>query len=88
MNFGTVGWQLREEVGLVKAVGGTDPWTVWYHPVMGYDAGYYSYAWCDAVAADLAEHFEVGEGWPARPGNGRNKLEYDGAGLGLGVWTT
>jgi Zn-dependent oligopeptidase len=55
---------------------------------MGYDAGYYSYAWCDAVAADLAEHFEVGEGWPARPGNGRNKLEYDGAGLGLGVWTT
>ena len=30
--------------------------------LMGYDAGYYGYAWADAIAADLATVFEESEG--------------------------
>ena len=30
--------------------------------LIGYDAGYYGYAWADAIAADMATVFEMGQG--------------------------
>lgn len=29
------------------------PFCSWYHPVMGYDASYYSYLWSDMMAVDI-----------------------------------
>ena len=30
---------------------------------MGYDSGYYSYAWADVISADLASIFEDADGF-------------------------
>ena len=35
--------------------------------LMGYDAGYYGYAWADAIAADMATVFETGARRLLRP---------------------
>ena len=34
------------------------PVASWFHPMMGYDAGYYSYIWSETYAADLFSEFE------------------------------
>jgi thimet oligopeptidase len=33
-------------------------WLAYFGHLMGYDAGYYGYAWADAIAADMATVFE------------------------------
>ncbi|EDQ89077.1 uncharacterized protein MONBRDRAFT_25656 [Monosiga brevicollis MX1] len=50
--------ELRLKYALLPAEPDANPWTAWYHPVMGYDAGYYSYAWSEAVATDLLQTFK------------------------------
>eukprot|EP00957_Ditylum_brightwellii_P198445 15123411-Ditylum_brightwellii.AAC.1 len=42
----------------VSVIPDTFPVASWYHPMMGYDAGYYSYYWSEAYAADLFSEFE------------------------------
>ena len=37
---------------------GTDPVASWYHPAIGYDAGYYGYGWSEVYAIDLFEKFQ------------------------------
>ena len=34
------------------------PVASWFHPMMGYDAGYFGYLWSEAFAADLFAEFE------------------------------
>eukprot|EP00940_MAST-03C_sp_MAST-3C-sp2_P000303 g303.t1 len=36
---------------------GKDPIADWYHPVIGYDAGYYGYGWSEVYAHDLFAEF-------------------------------
>ncbi len=38
------------------------PVASWFHPMMGYDAGYYSYIWSETYAADLFGEFEKLQG--------------------------
>jgi len=42
-----------EKYTQLKALPGTNFCASWYHLVIGYDAGYYSYAWSDVYAADV-----------------------------------
>jgi len=35
-------------------------WLAYFGHLMGYDAGYYGYAWADAIAADMATVFRKG----------------------------
>ncbi|HEY3862968.1 MAG TPA: M3 family metallopeptidase [Verrucomicrobiae bacterium] len=37
-------------------------WLAYFGHLMGYDAGYYGYAWADAIAADMATVFEKAPG--------------------------
>ena len=37
---------------------GTNYVASWYHPVTGYDAGYYSYLWSETIAHDLFDSFK------------------------------
>ncbi len=37
-------------------------WLAYFGHLMGYDAGYYGYAWADAIAADMATVFEQSPG--------------------------
>ena len=36
---------------------GVDPVASWYHPAIGYDAGYYGYGWSEVYALDLFDSF-------------------------------
>ena len=45
------------EVGLVHPVDGGHYITSWYHPVQGYDAGYYGYGWSESIAHDFKGEF-------------------------------
>jgi len=40
-----------------SSVLGSDPVASWYHPAIGYDAGYYGYGWSEVYALDLFEKF-------------------------------
>jgi len=42
----------------VASIPGAFPVASWFHLMMGYDAGYYSYIWSEAFAADLFSEFE------------------------------
>jgi len=46
-----------EKVAKRRSVG-TDPTASWYHPCIGYDAGYYSYAFSEVYALDLFSIFK------------------------------
>eukprot|EP00586_Coscinodiscus_wailesii_P002872 CAMPEP_0172478994 /NCGR_PEP_ID=MMETSP1066-20121228/3250_1 /TAXON_ID=671091 /ORGANISM="Coscinodiscus wailesii, Strain CCMP2513" /LENGTH=141 /DNA_ID=CAMNT_0013239017 /DNA_START=280 /DNA_END=705 /DNA_ORIENTATION=+ len=48
------------ELSFVKIVPNTAFVASWYHPMMGYNAGYYSYYWSEAYAADLFHEFLKG----------------------------
>eukprot|EP00040_Diaphanoeca_grandis_P024012 m.131412 g.131412 ORF g.131412 m.131412 type:complete len:746 (+) comp29545_c0_seq1:104-2341(+) len=47
------------EDGLVTGVEGGHYITSWYHPVQGYDVGYYGYGWSEAFAADMFTVFQA-----------------------------
>ena len=40
-----------------SSVLGSDPVASWYHPAIGYDAGYYGYGWSEVYALDLFDKF-------------------------------
>ena len=47
----------------------------WYHPMMGYAAGYYGYLWSEAFAADLFSEFEAKKPEVCDPALGRKYRE-------------
>lgn len=51
-------YEVMEKTGLVKAVPEGHYITSWYHPVQGYDAGYYGYGWSEAFSHDMFKHFK------------------------------
>jgi len=52
---------LLTDLSGVSVIPGTFPVASWYHPMMGYDAGYFGYIWSEAFAADLFSEFEAQE---------------------------
>ena len=54
------------EVGLVHPVDGGHYITSWYHPVQGYDAGYYGYGWSESIAHDFKGAFEAMVLWHSK----------------------
>ena len=56
----TIAWRISNPI-LEKVFLPVDPSTTWsltFGHLNGYDAGYYGYAWADAIAADMATVFE------------------------------
>ena len=51
-----------KDIAGVPTIPGTFPVASWFHLMMGYDAGYYSYIWSEAFAADLFSEFEKRQG--------------------------
>lgn len=50
---------ITEKLSKIPSVTGAFPCASWYHPMMGYDAGYFGYLWSEAFAADLFSEFEA-----------------------------
>lgn len=50
---------ITESLSKVPSIKGAFPAASWYHPMMGYAAGYYGYLWSEAFAADLFSEFEA-----------------------------
>eukprot|EP00668_Euglena_longa_P000773 GGOE01000932.1.p1 GENE.GGOE01000932.1~~GGOE01000932.1.p1 ORF type:complete len:692 (+),score=161.22 GGOE01000932.1:92-2077(+) len=50
---------VMSDVSGILQVQGTFLPASWYHPVIGYDAGYYGYLWAEVVAADILHQFEL-----------------------------
>ena len=49
---------MMKDISGVSNIPGTFQVASWFHPMMGYDAGYYSYIWSEAFASDLFSEFE------------------------------
>eukprot|EP00966_Prymnesium_polylepis_P111250 2573302-Prymnesium_polylepis.3 len=60
---------LRQHTGFVEPEG-THACCSWYHLVLGYDAGYYSYGWSDVYAADVFETMMASEEGPLSAATG------------------
>jgi len=54
----------------IKEIPDTNFCASWYHPIIGYDAGYYSYRWSDVYAADIFEAMLGSEGGLLSPATG------------------
>lgn len=52
----------RKETTMLSNSPGTFLPASWYHPVMGYDCGYYGYAFAEVFAYDMFSRFEASPG--------------------------
>jgi len=52
---------MMEDIFGVSNIAETFGVASWFHPMMGYDAGYYSYIWSETFASDLFSEFENSE---------------------------
>jgi len=50
---------ITEKLSKIPSIKDAFPCASWYHPMMGYSAGYYGYLWSEAFAADLFSEFEA-----------------------------
>ena len=50
---------ITERLSKIPSIKDAFPCASWYHPMMGYSAGYYGYLWSEAFAADLFSEFEA-----------------------------
>ena len=50
--------EMTKSMSGIDYIEGAFPVASWFHPMMGYDAGYYGYLWSEAFAADLFAEFE------------------------------
>ena len=66
---------ITAELSKVPSVEGAFPGASWYHPMMGYAAGYYGYLWSEAFAADLFSEFEAKKPEVCDPALGRKYRE-------------
>lgn len=65
---------LEKYTGLPQ-IPNTNPSASWYHLVIGYDAGYYSYMWSDVQAADVFEAMRVSPEGLLAPATGKRLRE-------------
>ncbi len=66
---------ITESLSKIPSVEGAFPAASWYHPMMGYAAGYYGYLWSEAFAADLFSEFEAKKPNVCDPALGRKYRE-------------
>ena len=50
--------EMTKDMSGIDYIENACPVASWFHPMMGYDAGYFGYLWSEAFAADLFAEFE------------------------------
>ena len=50
--------EMTKDMSGIDYIENAFPVASWFHPMMGYDAGYFGYLWSEAFAADLFAEFE------------------------------
>uniref|UniRef100_A0A6B2KZ71 Peptidase M3A/M3B catalytic domain-containing protein n=1 Tax=Arcella intermedia TaxID=1963864 RepID=A0A6B2KZ71_9EUKA len=61
LNLITLFFAMVQKIARNEPPPGTFKGASWYHPCMGYDAGYYGYLWSEVYASSLYEFFENSE---------------------------